>query len=137
MPLDHPAAGRRPALTQPGRLLGRRLLLQVADARVLVLLRLGPLALAPGHTFPRHVRTPAYYGRAQQRTSSRHGYLRWSSGRTGCYTPSGRLRPRATMSSGAAATSFGPPTCGAMAISTPMRSSGVAPASSALLTCHK
>ena len=40
------------------------------------------------------------------------------------------------MSSGAAATTLGPPTCGVTAISTPTRSAGVAPASSALATCQ-
>lgn len=40
------------------------------------------------------------------------------------------------MSSGAADTSFGPPTCGAIAIRTPTMSSGVAPASSARPICQ-
>ena len=41
------------------------------------------------------------------------------------------------MSSGAAATILGMPTCGATACSTPARSPGVQPASSALPTCHR
>ena len=40
------------------------------------------------------------------------------------------------MSSGAAAITRGPPTCGKTARSTPSRSCGVAPAASALATCH-
>ena len=41
------------------------------------------------------------------------------------------------MISGAAATHLGPPTCGAIARSTPTISFGVAPESSALDTCHR
>jgi len=41
------------------------------------------------------------------------------------------------MSSGAAAVSRGPPIWGAMAISTPSMSSAVAPAATALATCHR
>src|SRR5262252_8970068 len=52
-------------------------------------------------------------------------------------TPAGRARPRATISSGAAATTRGPPTCGATAFNTPRRSSGVQPDPSALATCQR
>jgi hypothetical protein len=52
------------------------------------------------------------------------------------YMPSGRVRPRAIMSSGGANTSFGLLICGAIAIRTPTRSSGVAPVSSARPTCQ-
>src|SRR3954469_13167387 len=50
--------------------------------------------------------------------------------------PSGNASPSATMISGAAATTRGPPTCGATAFSTPRMSSGLAPSSSAFATCH-
>src|SRR5215472_10644287 len=52
-------------------------------------------------------------------------------------TPAGRERPRAIISSGAAATTRGPPTCGATAFNTPRRSSGVQPDPSALATCQR
>src|SRR6516225_1252487 len=52
-------------------------------------------------------------------------------------TPEGRERPRAIISSGAAATTRGPPTCGATAFNTPRRSSGVQPDPSALATCQR
>jgi len=51
--------------------------------------------------------------------------------------PVGRESPSATMISGAAATTLGPPTCGATARSTPRISAGLAPASSAFATCHR
>lgn len=58
-----------------------RLLLQIADPRVLLLLQLGLLGLAPGRALPRQIRTAAHHGRAQQRTSpSEHRYLLRSSG---------------------------------------------------------
>ena len=41
------------------------------------------------------------------------------------------------MSSGAAATIFGPPTCGAIAISTPRMSEGETPSSIAFFTCQR
>src|SRR4051794_28738163 len=50
--------------------------------------------------------------------------------------PSGRLSPRARSTSGAAATTRGPPTCGATARSTPRMSSAEAPSSTALVICH-
>src|SRR5436190_9479746 len=50
--------------------------------------------------------------------------------------PCGSDSPRASMSSGAAATTRGPPTCGATARSTPRTSSGLAPSSRAFATCH-
>ena len=51
--------------------------------------------------------------------------------------PSGSDSPSATMISGAAATTLGAPTCGAMARSTPRISLGAAPASRAADTCHR
>src|SRR2546423_141927 len=51
-------------------------------------------------------------------------------------TPSGTDSPRATMISGAAATTLAPPTWGATARSTPRRFSALAPSSSAFATCH-
>ena len=49
---------------------------------------------------------------------------------------SGSESPRASMISGAAATTFGPPTCGATARRTPRMSSALAPPSIAFATCH-
>src|SRR5580693_182033 len=121
--------------------LRRRLLLfELADALVLVRLGLTLLLRPPAHAPSRDVRAAAHHSRTQQRpSSSKHwclpGRLLLVPGLF--YGSSGKDRPRATMSSGAAATVFGPPTCGATAISTPIRSAGVAPASSALATCHR
>src|SRR4029078_8539841 len=95
------------------RLLVRLLLFQIADALVLGSLHLRLLILAPGPALAGHVRATAYHGGTNQRASPEHHYLPAES----ClgYTSSGRDSPRATMSSGAAAMTLGPPTCGATA----------------------
>ena len=63
-------------------------------------------------------------------------YLLRSPGRTGVLHVIRQVEAEGDHELGAASTSFGPPTCGAMAMSTPMMSSGVAPSASAVLTCQ-
>ena len=55
---------------------GALLLLQVADAGVLVRLHRCLVRLTVGHMLPGHVRAAAHHGRAEQGTSSsKHRYL--------------------------------------------------------------
>src|SRR3954469_12702152 len=102
----------------------RGLRLELPDACLLV----GLLLLRTRPRLARHVGGAADGGRAQQRTAAHQRHR---------YSPSpGSARPIASMSSGAAATTRGPPTCGATARSTPSRSSGVTPSASAFVTCQ-
>ncbi|MFY9929210.1 MAG: hypothetical protein WAK82_14485 [Streptosporangiaceae bacterium] len=70
--VDHGRRLRRGWLLLVRRLLlrWRRLLFQIAEARVLLRLLLGLLIPLPGHMLSGHVRASAYHGRTQQRTSS-------------------------------------------------------------------
>jgi hypothetical protein len=89
-----------------------------------------PLSLLALPVFPERVRPASDGGRAHQwaTTSEQwHGYA----------CPSSSIaNPIASMISGAAAITFGPPTCGATAFSTPTKSSAVAPSSKAVAICH-
>src|SRR3954451_6208246 len=90
---------------------------------------LGFLALAP---LAGHVGAASHGGGPQQRATSTH---QWHD-EPPYSAPSGSASPSATMISGAAATTRGPPTWVATARSTPRMSSGDAPSSSAFATCH-
>src|SRR6516164_5828704 len=121
--------------------------LKVREALILLVLRVLRFLRLPGHVPARRVRATADHGRAHQWASPHHdlpprgcagpGRAYSSSSPSSPSTPEGRERPRAIISSGAAATTRGPPTCGATAFNTPRRSSGVQPDPSALATCQR
>src|SRR5215813_12130282 len=118
--------------------------LEVRDALVLLVLRVCRFLRFPGHVPACRVRATADHGRAHQWASPHHDWppssLCWSGSAyspSSPSTPAGKERPRAIISSGAAATTRGPPTCGATAFNTPRRSSGVQPDPSALATCQR
>src|SRR5262252_8542148 len=106
---------RRWLLVLRWRLLVLLLRLKVRDALVLLVLRVLRFLRFPGHVPARRVRAAADHGRTHQWASPDHDLPPSSSCWSGAYSPSspstpgGRERPRAIMSSGAAATTLGPP----------------------------